>query len=769
MSEEQTITIEVDGRELQARPGAMLIEITDEAGIHIPRFCYHKKLSTAANCRMCLVEVEKVPKPLPACATPVTDGMKVFTKSPMALAAQKGTMEFLLINHPLDCPICDQGGECELQDSALRHGDDTSRYIEAKHIVPKVDIGPLINATFDRCIHCTRCVRFGAEIAGIRELGATGRGEHMTIGTYVEKSIDSELSGNVIDLCPVGSLTSRPYRYQARPWELVQREAIAPHDALGSNLYLHLRNNKVMRVHPNDNEAINECWLSDRDRFSYEGLYSADRLTAPLVKRGDRFVATGWEKALEFAAKGLTAAGAETGALLSPTATMEELYLAQKLVRGLGSDNIDFRLRQADFRGTEPSVPWLGMEISEVEQLRHVLVIGSNPRKDIPMLNHRLRKAALQGAEISFINPQWLDLNYRAEQLADGPAGMVSDLAAVAQELGLKGGPIGQAEVTSRHEAIAKSLQGDGNRAILIGAMATAHPDYSLLCSLAANIAKATGATVGFLPEAANSVGAHLLGVKPQSGGKNAAAMLDAPCKGYLLLGVEPGYDLGNPAKGRAALKQADFVVALSSYRSIDLEQVADVILPIAGFAETSGTYVNAAGSWQSFNGAAAPWGESRPAWKVLRVLGNLLNLRGFDQEDSSAVLAEAETLAEERDLDNSMTLKLDGECRISDSTLIRIGDVPIYAADPLVRRAAALQQTEDAVAASIMVNAKVAAEAGIADGELVVAVQSDGKSTLPLVIDATVPDGCVRLPAALSGTETLGDQFGAITLEKVQ
>ncbi len=769
MSEEQTITIEVDGRELKARPGAMLIEVTDEAGILIPRFCYHQKLSTSANCRMCLVEVEKVPKPLPACATPVNDGMKVFTKSPMALAAQKGTMEFLLINHPLDCPICDQGGECELQDVAMSCGDDTSRYIEAKHVVPKVDIGPLINANFDRCIHCTRCVRFGAEIAGMRELGATGRGEHMTIGTYIEKSIDSELSGNVIDLCPVGSLTSRPYRYQARPWELVQRAAVAPHDSLGSNLNLHLRDSQVMRVHPRDNEEINECWISDRDRFSYAGLYAEDRLTHPLVKKGDRFVKTSWEKALEITAKGLSATGADTGALLSPTATMEELYLAQKVLRGLGSDNIDFRLRQADFRGAEPSFPWLGLEIAALEELSSALVIGSNPRKDIPMLNHRLRKAAMRGAAISFINPLWLDLNYQAEQLNSSPAAMVSDLAAVAKALGATGGVIDQAEVTKNHQAIADSLKGDGRAVVLLGTMASAHPDYSLLRALAATIAAAADASMGYIPEAANSVGAHLLGVMPQAGGKDAVGMLESPCKGYLLLGIEPGYDLGNPAKGRAALSQADFVVALSSYRSADLEAVADVILPIAAFAETSGTYVNAAASWQSFSGATMPSAESRPAWKVLRVLGTLLNLKGFDQDDSSEVLAEVRSLVGERSPDNSIAIKLNGEQRTPKGVLMRIGDVPIYALDPLVRRAPALQQTADAVSAAIRVNAATAAEVGVADGELALVVQDGNRATLPVMIDAAVPDDCVRLSAALSGTEMLGSQFGAITLEKVQ
>jgi NADH-quinone oxidoreductase subunit G len=715
------------------------------------------------------VEVEKVPKPLPACATPVNDGMKVFTKSPMALAAQKGTMEFLLINHPLDCPICDQGGECELQDVSLGYGDDFSRFIEGKHVVPKVDIGPLINANFDRCIHCTRCVRFGAEIAGIRELGATGRGEHMTIGTYIEKSIDSELSGNVIDLCPVGSLTSRPYRYQARPWELVQREAVAPHDSLGSNLNLHVRGDRVMRVHPRDNEAINECWISDRDRFGYEGLYSDERLTAPLVKKGGKWEQSDWEKALEIAAKGLKSVGSSVGALLSPTATLEELHLAQKLVRGLDSDNIDFRLRQSDFRGEEPAFPWLGQPIAELEKLEGALVIGSNLRKELPMLNHRLRKAAVNGARVSFINPLELDLNYRAQQLVNTPAGMISDLAAVAKSLGAGGGLIDSAQPGEQHQAMAAALKDANGGAVLLGNLATAHPDYSILRALAAAIAESAGARLGYLPEAANSVGARIAGALPRGDGKNASVMLEQSCKGYLLLGVEPGSDFWNPSLARKTLSEAECVVALSSFRSPDLEEVADVILPLAGFAETSGTYVNGEGTWQSFSGATLPVGEARPGWKILRVLGNLLDLQGFDQVSSEEVLAEVKSAAADRKPDNSAGASLDTERRTPNGgVLVRIGDVPIYSVDPLVRRARALQKTADAPEAAVRINSRVAAGAGLEEGAQAAVTQDGGRAVLPVVIDSSVPDGCVRVSAALNGTEELGGQFGEVSLEKI-
>jgi NADH-quinone oxidoreductase subunit G len=762
MSEEQTITIEVDGRELKANAGEMLIDVTDAAGIGIPRFCYHKKLSVSANCRMCLVEVERAPKPLPACATPVTDGMKVFTRSPVAIAAQKGTMEFLLINHPLDCPICDQGGECELQDVAVGYGSDVSRFVEGKRVVRDKDIGPLIATDLTRCIHCTRCVRFGAEIAGIRELGATGRSEHMTIGTYIEKSVDSELSGNVIDICPVGSLTSKPFRFHARAWELTQRESVAPHDSVGSNLALHLRRNEVMRVHPKDNEAINECWISDRDRFSYEGICSEDRLTTPMIKKDGEWKDAGWEEALQFAADGLKASGADLGALISPSSTLEEMQLAQKLVRGLGGDNIDFRLRQGDFRGQGPRVPWLGQTIAELESVDAALLIGSNIRKEQPILGHRLRKAAMEGAAVTFVNPLELDLNYRAGQIVAAPGAMVSELAAIARALGASGA---DATVEDRHQAVADQLKQAENGTVLLGNVATAHPDFSLLRSLAAAIADAAGAKLGYLPEAANSVGGHLVGALPKDG-KNTQAMLDQACKGYLLMGIEPAYDLHDPSLAAQAMEKADCVVAMSAFRSPSLESLADVILPIATFAETSGTYVNAAGDWQAFSGAVTPRGSTRPAWKVLRVLGNLLDLEGFSQVSSEEILAEVKVAAQGVAPDNTAAVSEDAP-RMNGG-LGRVGDVPLYALDALVRRAPALQKTRDAIAAAIYMNATEAGKAGLSDGDSAVAVQNGNRAELPVVIDPSVPDGAVRIPAALAGTESLGAQIGEVTLEKV-
>jgi len=771
MSDDQMVTIEVDGRELQARAGTLLIEVTDAAGINVPRFCYHKKLSVAANCRMCLVEVAKVPKPVPACATPVNQGMQVFTRSPLALAAQKGTMEFLLINHPLDCPICDQGGECELQDVALGYGNDASRFVEGKRVVPDRDIGPLIATDFTRCIHCTRCVRFGAEIAGVRELGATGRGEHMEIGTYIERSVDSELSGNIIDICPVGSLTSKPFLYSARAWELVQRKSIAPHDSVGSNVNLHVRRNRVMRVHPRDNEAVNECWISDRDRFSYEGLYSTDRLTRPLVKKNGSWIEADWQDALDAVAHGLKKARGTSGnrlaALVSPNSTLEELYLAQKLMRGLGSENIDFRIRQGDFRGEEPAFPWLGQTIAELEKLNAALLIGSNIRKEQPLLAHRLRKAALEGAQISFINPFEAELNYRASQLVVSPANMVSALAAVAKALGASGGVVDGAEVGDVHQALAELLKSGEKAAVLLGNLAVAHPDYSMLRWLASLIAEKSGASLGYLPEAANSVGARLSGALPGADGSNAQEMLNNPHKGYLLMGVEPGLDFWNPAKALETLGQAEFVAALSAFRSQSLEQVADVILPIASFAETSGTYVNAQGDWQSFTGAVSPFGESRPAWKVLRVLGNLLDVAGFDQVSSEQILAEVRQLAGDKRLENRAVNGVDNPASLTGADMIRIGDVPIYAADPLVRRADSLQKTKDAIAASVWLNPREAKKIGVPNGGMVVVKQENSSAEFPVVIDSGIPDGCVRIPAGVAGTEKLGGQIGNVTLEK--
>ncbi|MEE4376974.1 MAG: NADH-quinone oxidoreductase subunit NuoG [Candidatus Competibacteraceae bacterium] len=715
----QPITIEVDGIQMEARKGAMLIEVTDAAGIHIPRFCYHKKLTVAANCRMCLVEVEKAPKPLPACATPVMDGMKVWTQSAKALSAQQGTMEFLLINHPLDCPICDQGGECELQDVAMGYGSDVSRFVERKRVVKDKDIGPLIATEMTRCIHCTRCVRFGTEIAGIRELGATGRGEHMEIGTYLAKSIVSELSGNVVDICPVGALTAKPSRFAGRSWEYAQHPAIAPHDSIGSHIFLHTMRDKVMRVVPRDCESINETWISDRDRFSYEGLYSLDRAVQPLLKQADEWQTVEWDNALTAVHQGLSQVIEQhgpdaVGILVSPTATLEELYLAQKLSRGLGINNIDHRLRQADFsdQGKAPVFPWLGQPLETLEQVDAALLIGSNVRMEQPIAGHRLRKAALAGGKIMFINPRDFEFRFpvAAKMIVD-PLTMVSGLAGVAKAIAEQKGEqlpdhlhtlLNDSEPDNDACTMADNLINCERATVLLGNLAVAHPLFSRLRALAVFIAESSGASLGYLPEAANSVGAWLTGVLPHRtvGGKpadsvglDARAMLETPRKAYVLAGFEPAFDCWDPATATAAIQQADFVVALSPYASDNLKDVAQVILPVAAFSETSGTYVNAEGCWQSFQAAVKPRGMARPAWKVWRVLGNAFALPGFEYMDSQEILEEIRSQCETVEPRN-LVPGADHFEDLTDAGPMRLVEVPIYSIDPLVRRARSLQKT---------------------------------------------------------------------------
>lgn len=785
---EELVNIEVNGIPLKARKGAMLIEITDAAGIVIPRFCYHKKLSIAANCRMCLVEVERAPKPLPACATPVIEGMKVYTESPKAIAAQKGTMEFLLINHPLDCPICDQGGECELQDLALGYGGDVSRFAERKRVVKDKDIGPLIATDMTRCIHCTRCVRFGEEIAGLRELGATGRGENVEIGTYVASAVASELSGNVIDLCPVGALTAKPSRYQGRSWEYVQHAAIAPHDSIGSNIFIHTLRGKVIRVVPRENELINETWISDRDRFSYEGIYSEDRLTKPQLGNAE----SDWETALNAAVKGLKDVIAlhgvdAVGFLVSPTATVEDLYLAQKLARGLGIKNIDHRLRQADFsdQTSAPIFPWLGQKLIDLEKTKAALLIGSNVRMEQPIAGHRLRKAALAGGRIMLINPRDFDFRFPVlTKVVADPAGIVAALAGVAQAVAeLKGEPVpaGLAGLTTgvaiddAARSIAANLMNSAPATVLLGNLAVSHPAFAQLRALAGFVAMCSGAHLGYLPEAANSVGGWQVGVLPHRlpGGKpapmvglDALAMLESPRKAYVLVGVEPELDCWDSAMALKAMQEADFVVSLSPYPSV--AGYPKVTLPVATFAETSGTYINAEGLWQSFRGASKPFAESRPIWKVLRVLGNLLGVQGFDYVSSEDVLAEAQDIV-------GVHTQPDNTCSIVGQTdwrpfqaagLQRVADVPIYAVDLLARRARSLQASPLASPAEVRLHPDVAHELGVVGRERVQVRHNGVAVDLPLVMDESIPKGCAWIPAGLPASMMLGPAVGPVVIQ---
>lgn len=791
------ITIELDGRTCEAMPGEMIIAVADREGIAIPRFCYHEKLSIAANCRMCLVEAEQggrpFPKPVPACATPVGNGMKVQTRSRKALDAQRGTMEFLLINHPLDCPICDQGGECELQDVSMGYGEDVSRFSERKRVVKDEDLGPLIATEMTRCIHCTRCVRFGAEIAGVRELGATGRGEDMRIGTFVEHTVAHELSGNIIDLCPVGALTSKPYRFTARAWELTSEEGIAPHDSVGSNLNLHVGGGRVKRVHPRDNEAVNETWISDRDRFGYEGLNSDTRLTAPMVKRDGTWQELDWQSALHLVAKGLKDIdAAQIGWLSSPSATLEELYLAQRLLRGLGGMHIDSRPRQQDFRGdaADPAVPWLGMPIAELERQTGVLVIGSDIRQEQPLLAHRIRKAALAGARVCLVNPYKLALTHPAGQFIAPPGCLPQTLAAIAKALGCSGpGAVGdlikKAQAGDLHQSAADALRaaGDsGSGLVLLGALAESDPDFSLMKALAYQIAATANCRIGFLPRAANSVGAALAGALPHltagakavpQAGLDALAMLTEPRAAYVLWGLDPAFDLLDPSSALSALDQAGLVVACSAFKTPSLDAVADILLPISAFAETSGTFVNASGDWQRFQGAVAPPGEARPGWKVLRVLGNLLELGGFDYASAKQVHDELRELCNAVAPDNALR---GGYDQVGPSTpvtgsanmLMRVGNVPIYAVDQLVRAAPSLQRTPLADGFGLSLHPDQAAKLGLTNGDPVEVSQGSSRARVTVRLDEHMAMGCGRIPAAVLGSEQLGPQIGPMRVQSL-
>lgn len=703
------VEIELDGKKVEVTEGCMVMHAAEKAGTYIPHFCYHKKLSIAANCRMCLVDVEKAPKPLPACATPVTQGMIVRTKSEKAIKAQQSVMEFLLINHPLDCPICDQGGECQLQDLAVGYGGDSSRYGEEKRVVAHKDVGPLISMEeMSRCIHCTRCVRFGQEIAGVMELGMVNRGEHSEITTVIGDTVDSELSGNMIDLCPVGALTSKPFRYSARTWELSRRKSVSPHDSTGANLIVQVKNHKVMRVVPFENEDVNECWIADRDRFSYEALNSPDRLTRPMLKQGGQWKEVDWQTALEYVANGLQGIKAEhgaqsIGALVSPHCTLEELFLAAALVRGLGSDNIDYRLRNAEFRKAE-GVRWLGTSIASLSNLQSVLVVGSNLRKDHPLFAQRIRQAARHGCVVSAVNTvanDWAIPGVRTKLApAAGWSAVLAEVAAgVAADKGVAA-PVQVAAVGEDARAIATSLLAGERKAILLGNGAAHHAQASSLLALAQWIGAQTGATVGYLTEAANTVGAQFAGAQPLEDGLNASQMLDGRLKAALLLNVEPEFDSAQGAAAVQGLAKSDMVVTLSPFKT-NLE-FSDVLLPIAPFSETSGSFVNAEGRLQSFHAVVKPAGDARPAWKVLRVLGNLLGLPDMDYETSQDVLALAtgkpagecvQLPAENLSNATSAEVKLGGECA-------EPAVAAIYQLDSLVRRAPSLQLTADARAA---------------------------------------------------------------------
>ena len=744
------INLEIDGKPVTVDNGATVMDAATQLGVYVPHFCYHRKLSIAANCRMCLVQVEKAPKPLPACATPATEGMKVQTHSPAAIDAQKGVMEFLLINHPLDCPICDQGGECQLQDLAVGYGQSSSRYQEAKRVVVNKNLGPLISTDMTRCIHCTRCVRFGQEVAGIMELGMAGRGEHAEILTFVQRTVDSELSGNVIDVCPVGALTSKPFRYTARNWELSRRRSVSPHDSLGSNLMVQAKQDRVMRVLPVTNEDVNECWLSDRDRFGYEGLNSEERLLYPMVKRAGEWAEVDWPEALDAAAQGLKDLVArhgpeQLGVLLAPNLTLEELYLAASLARGLGTENVDHRIRQSDFRAATAGIPWLGMPIAQLAGLESVLVVGSTLRKEQPLLAARLRVAARRGLKVNVLHVTDDDLLMPvAERRIVRPSQLAASIA-----------------------VMAACLEGR-KAAILVGHYAQQHPDYAAILAAVQALGRATGATVGILPDGANAVGAYLAGAVPGSGGLDARAMVEKPRRGYLTAGLEAGLDMG--PRAIEALGACELGVVLTAYRNATAER-GHVMLPIAPFAETPGTFVNMEGRVQSFNASVKPQGDARPAWKVLRMLGALLEIPGFHadrvEQVREAIAPDlqdwtARALAERGEAGNWTARAVQGEA------LERIAEFPVYAGDPVVRRSPPLQKTADAKAArTVRMAPKMFAALGLAAGGQVRVRQGGGEAILAAVADAAVPEGCVRIARGIPETAQLGE--GEVEVDAVR
>lgn len=781
-------TIEIDGKTFEAENGKMIIEVADEAGIYIPRFCYHKKLSVAANCRMCLVEVENGRKPVPACATPITNGMKVFTKSEQAIHSQNVVMEFLLINHPLDCPICDQGGECELQDISMGFGEDKSEYTETKRAVDDENLGTLISTEMTRCIHCTRCVRFGEEIAGVRELGATGRGEKMQIGTYVQHSMTSEVSGNIIDLCPVGALTSKPYRFKARAWELVQHDSVAPHDCLGSNIHIHTRNNKLMRVVPRENETINETWLSDRDRFSYLGLNVSSRASKPQIKRNGQWETVDWETALKFAAEGISRVIKQSGpeqmaAFASSSSTLEEMYLLQKLMRDIGVQNIDHRLQQTDFRDEAhlPTTPISTLPYAEIDHQHTIVLIGCNIHREVPLAGTRVRKAFRNGAKVYAINP--VDFDYHFDltdriiispiempmQLAKLALALTADLTTLPEEvqkllIGL--------EVDKQTKKIAKSLK-DEKACLITGAISENHPESSLLRTLISVIQKLSGAKLVRLTNGANSAGACVAGMLPHrtvagktviEPGLNVQEALNAKLKGYFLMGVEPGYDFANPYGARQSMLAAEFVVMLSAYNHESMHDYADVILPVAPYSETSGTYINIDNTWQTVKGAMPPFGESRPAWKVLRVLGNLFHCKKFDYTSTEDILSEIKECV-------AMTMEHEYKpyypqsLPVINQSLVRVGEWPLYRIDAIVRNSKELQLCAASDSACIRIHPSTADKLKLE--EIATVSQGDIEITLPLKRDERIAADVIWVANAMPETVDLGHSFAAITIKR--
>ena len=776
------IQIEIDGWKIQVPEGTNLIEAAKMAGIKIPHFCYHKELSIAANCRMCLVDVEKSPKPVPACATMVTDGMVVQTSSTKAKKAQHGVMEFLLINHPLECPICDEGGECELQDLAVGYGVSNSRYLEEKRIVVEKNLGPLIATDMKRCIHCTRCVRFGREIGGLMELGMVGRGEHSEIMPFIERTVDSELSGNMVDVCPVGALTSKPFRFTARSWELSNRSSISAHDAWGSNVRIQIKSGLVKRVLPKENDEVNHCWISDRDRFAYLGLDADDRAVTPMIRPSSAKLMRNveWPEALDVVASRIKnivdSYGSDAiGFLASPQATLEELFLLQKLARGLGCPHIDHRLHQHDFSldNEKPGIPWFGMPINQIDDIRHALIVGANPARELPLFAYHLRKIVERNGKIASIGPIDITSQIPVEnQQIVSPSVLPEKLAAIlmaCREQGAKvdfDGP-GWIQVDDAAHDVAKTLL-EGNSAIWMGMLAQSGPNYGILRKLAFQLAESVGATFGILCDGANTIGAHLVGAIPYVGhmgaevqrGLDVASMISERMKSYVLFGCEPE-DFARGHAMRNALSEAELVVSMNSYTS-GTEQYADILLPTAPFTETVGVFVNLEGRAQPFDATVKPLGNARPGWKILRVLGQRLGLEGFGYEQISDV--REEILANGADYGNLLS-NSGGERRVQISRnppqrqgqMERITEIPAYRVDPIVRRSAALQKTRiSKIDCSVGMHPQDISALNLDFDGFVILTAGDNSINVKVHSDRSIAVGCVRIPVGVPDFELL-------------
>jgi NADH-quinone oxidoreductase subunit G len=784
----EMVNIEIDGRAMEVPKNSMIIEATDKAGISIPRFCYHEKLSISANCRMCLVDIEKSPKPMPACATPVMEGMKVYTQSRRAIDAQHGVMEFLLINHPLDCPICDQGGECELQDLAMGYGRSVSRFSERKRVVKDHNIGSLVQTDLTRCIQCTRCVRFMDEIAGTNELGLMGRGDRMEIGTCLSQGVDSELSGNVIDLCPVGALTNKPFRFSARAWELIARPSLAVHDGVGSNLWYHTRSGSVMRAVPRDCESANETWLTDRDRYSHFGLNSEDRLLEPMVKVDGRWASVTWDEGIKAASRALRETvtahgGASLGVLMSPSVSTEEYFLAQRMARGLDCPNIDHRLREQDFSddAARRQAPAFQSPMAAIDDRDAILLVGSNIRHEAPILGQRVRKAWRKGASVAALNP--VDWNFHfslANKIISAPQNMVGELAAIARAVATATGKEIPASLQAAlvgiqpdesHKAIADMLNGGSNGMLILGQVAMAHHQASWLRQLSRWIAEASGVVLNMVTNGGNTTGAALAGALPGQGvggseaeqGLNVREMLATPARTFLLWDIEPEFDMANPAMAKAALATAETVVAVSSYASDNLKACADVLLPLAPLAESEGRYYAYDGQSFDVERSARAAGQSKPGWRILRRLGAELELDGFSQVDISGVLEELRAgIGDEGSTLAEAELAAPG----SGDDLHRVGEVAMYSADALCRRSEYLQQTVHADNAFVGLSPDDAGRKGLVEGSDVKVSQGEGRVILPVRIFNELPAGAVWVKSATSVSNELGDSFGPINVE---